>query len=74
MDMYYKYKDAFSWRDETGLCPNIEVDIDFKDKPPFFIRPYHVKEDKVILDKNMKRLCCLGIIKESFQHIQVQSC
>ena len=30
-----------------------------------FIRPYHVKEeDKKILDKEMKRLCYLGILKE----------
>ena len=37
------------------------------DKSPFFIRPYHVKEeDKKILDKEMKRLCYLGILKEDF--------
>ena len=35
------------------------------DKTPFFIRPYHVREeDKRILDKEMKRLCYLGIVKE----------
>ena len=42
MEMY-KYKDAFSLRDEIGTCPNIEVEIDVMDKSPFFIRPYHVK-------------------------------
>ena len=26
MDMLYKYKDAFSLRDEIGTCLNIEVD------------------------------------------------
>ena len=67
MDMLFKYKDAFSLRDETGTCPNIEVDIDMTDKSPFFIRPYHViEEDKVIIDKEMKRLCYLGILKEGF--------
>ena len=36
-------------------------------KSPFFIRPYHVKEeDKKILDKEMKTLCYLGILKEGF--------
>ena len=25
MGMLYKYKEAFSLRDETGTCPNIEV-------------------------------------------------
>ena len=66
-DMIYKYKEAFSLRDEIGTCPNIEIDIDVTDKTPFFIRPYQVKEeDKRVLDKEMKRLCYLGILKEGF--------
>ena len=66
-DMIYKYKDAYSLRDEIGTCPNIEIDIDIMDKMPFFIRPYQVKEeDKRVLDKEMKRLCHLGILKEGF--------
>ena len=66
-DMIYKYKDAFSLRDEIGTCPNIEIDTDITDKTPFFIRQYHAKEeDKKILDKEMKRLCYLGILKEAF--------
>ena len=44
MVMLYEYKDAFSLRDEIGICPNIEVEIDVTDKSPFFIRTYHVKE------------------------------
>ena len=44
--MLYKYKEVFSLRDEIGTCPNIEVKINIMDKSPFFIRPYHVKEDK----------------------------
>ena len=33
----------------------------------FFIRPFHAKEeDKAILDKEMKRLCYLEILKEGF--------
>ena len=65
-DMTYKYKDAFSLRDEIGTYPNIEIDRD-TDKTPFFSRPYHVKEeDKRILDKEMKILCYLGILKEGF--------
>ena len=52
MDMLYKYKDAFSLRDEIGSCPNIEVEIDFTGKSPFFIRPYYVREEnKNVLDK-----------------------
>ena len=35
MDMLYKYRDAFSLRDEIGTCPNIEVEIDITDKSPF---------------------------------------
>ena len=64
-DLLYKYKDAFSLRDEIGLCPNIEIEINVTDKSPFFIRPFHVsEEDKVILDKEMRQLCYLGILKE----------
>ena len=43
MDMLYKYREAFSLRDEIGTCPNIEVQIGVTDKSPFFFRPYHVK-------------------------------
>ena len=72
-DMIYKYREAFSLRDEIGTCPDIEIDIDVTDKTPFFIRPYQVREeDKRVLDKEMKRLCYLGILKEFFQHIPVQ--
>ena len=67
MDMLYKYKDSFSLRDQIGTCPNIEVEIDIMDKSPFFIRPYHVKEEvKTLIDKEMKCLCYLGILKEGF--------
>ena len=43
MDLLYKYREAFSLMDEIGTCPNIKVEIDVKDKSPFFIRPYHVR-------------------------------
>ena len=37
------------------------------DKSPFIIRPYHIKEeDKNFIDKEMKHLCFLGILKEGF--------
>ena len=36
MDMLYKYKDAFSLRDEIGICLNKEIEIDITDKSPFF--------------------------------------
>ena len=65
--LLYQYKDAFSLRDEIGTCPNIEVKIDVTDKSPFFIQPFHAKEeDKSILDKEMNRLCYLDILKEGF--------
>ena len=67
MDMLFKYKEAFSPRDEIGTCPSIEVEIEVTDKLPFFIRPYHVREeDKTIIDKEIKRLCYMGILKEGF--------
>ena len=67
MEMLYKYKDVFNLRDEIGTCPNIEVEIDATDKSPFFIRPYHVKEeDKGLIGKEMKCSCYLNILKEGF--------
>ena len=67
MDMLYKYKESFSLRDEISTCPNIEVEIEVMDKSPFFIRPYHVREeDKEVIDKEMKRLCYMGIVKDGF--------
>ena len=55
MDMLFEYEEAFSLRDEMGTCPNNEVEIDVTDKSPFFIRPYHVREeDKAFIDKEMK--------------------
>ena len=66
-ELHYEYKDALSLRDEIRTCPNIEVDIDVTDKTPFFIRPFHAKEeDKAILHKEMKRLCYLKTLKEGF--------
>ena len=46
MDMLYKYREAFSLRDEIDTCPNIEVEVGITDKSPFFIRPYHVRKTK----------------------------
>ena len=37
MDMLYRYKEAFSLRDENGTCPNIEVEIEVMDKSPFLL-------------------------------------
>ena len=55
MNMLYKCKEAFSLRDEISTCPNIEVGMELTDKLPFFIRPYHIREeDKKVIDKGMK--------------------
>ena len=55
MKMLYEYKDVFSLRDEIGTGPNIEVNIEVMDNSPFFIWPYHVKEeDRAVLDKEMR--------------------
>ena len=60
-----QYKSAFSLRDEIGLCPNLEVHLEIKDKTPFFLRPFPVKEtDKEIVDKEMRKGCLLGIMKK----------
>ena len=47
MDILYKYKDAFSLRDEIGTYLNIEVEIDVTDKSPFLL-------DHIMLRKKIK--------------------
>ena len=55
MEILYKYREAFSLRDEKGMCPNIEIEIEVTDKSSFFIRPYHVREeDKAFINKEMR--------------------
>ena len=47
--------------------PKYSGRIEVTDRSPFFIRPFHAREeDKAILDKEMKRLCYLGILTEDF--------
>ena len=60
-----KYKTAFSLRDEIGLCPNMEVELELTDTSPFFIRPFPIKEsEKEVVDKEMRKGCLLGISKK----------
>ena len=40
LKMLYEYKDVFSLRDEIGMCPNIQVNIEVTDNSPFFIQPF----------------------------------
>ena len=65
--LIYKYKDAFSLRDEIATCSNIEVEINVMEKSTFFIRPFHAREeDKALLDREIKMSCYLVILKEGF--------
>ena len=60
-----KYKAAVSLRDEIGLCPNMEVELELTDTSPFFIRPFPIKEsEKEVVDKDMRKGCLLGILKK----------
>ena len=49
MDMLYKYKVAFSLRDEIGTCPNIRVEIYVTDKSPFL-------SQNIMLEKRVRKL------------------
>ena len=49
IDMLYKYKDAFSLRDDIGTCPNIEVEIDLIDKSPFLL-------GHIMLERKIRKL------------------
>ena len=57
------FTDIFSLRDKIGTCPFIEVHLKLKDKMPFFVRLYPMKEEqKKVIQKEMDRLEHLGII------------
>ena len=60
-----QFTDVFSLRDEIGTYPFIEVHLKLKDKTPFFVRPYPMKEEqKKVIQKEMDRLEHLGIIRK----------
>ena len=59
----FKYREAFSLRNEIELCPNMEVKLELKDKTPFYIRPFPIKvEEKIIVE--MRKGCLLGILRK----------
>ena len=61
----YKYNEAFSLRDEIGLCPSMEIELELNDETPFFIRPFPIKEnEKDVVDKEMRKGCLLGILRK----------
>ena len=60
-----KYREALSLMDEIGLCPNMEVKLEFKDKTPFYIIPFPTKEkEKIIVDREMRKGCLVGILRK----------
>ena len=53
-NLFIKYGEAFSFRDEISICPNIEVDLQVINKSPLFIGTFHVKEEyKSMIDREM---------------------
>ena len=66
MHMIIKYKQAFSFRDEIGECPNIKTDIKIIDESLFFVRPFKIcEEDKPLKDNQMERSVFLGILSKN---------
>ena len=63
--LLYKYKDAFSLRDEIGLCPNIEIKIDVTDKSPFSLDHLMPMRKKSNFGQR-KEMTYLGILKDGF--------
>ena len=60
-----QFTDIFSLRDEIGTFPFIEVHLKLKDKMPFFVRPFPMREEqKKVIQKEMDRLKHLGIIQK----------
>ena len=66
MDMLYKYKEAFSLRDEIGTCPNRGRDRSLRQITILYQTVPCERRGQAIIDKEMKRLCYIGILKEGF--------
>ena len=65
MQTIIKYREAFSLRDEIGLCPHMQVELELSDTTPFFIRPFPIAEsEKALVDKEMRKGVLLGILKK----------
>ena len=64
-DLLFKYRGALSLRNDIGICPNIEVDLQVIDKSPCFILPFHVaKEGTPMIDTEMLRWLYLCTLKQ----------
>ena len=61
LDKVEQFTDVFSFRDEIGTCPFIEVHLKLKDETPFFVTPMR-EEQKKVIQKEMDRLKHFGII------------
>ena len=60
-----QFTDIFSFRDEIGTCPFIEVHLKLKDETPFLVRLYPMREEeKKVIQKKMDRLEHLVIIQK----------
>ena len=60
-----QFTDIFSLGDKIGTCPFIEVHLKLKDKTPFFVRPYPMREEqKKVIQKEVDRLKHLAIIRK----------
>ena len=46
-DLLYKYKGAFSLRDEIGLCPNIKIEIDMSLTSPHSLLDHFMPMRKI---------------------------
>ena len=50
--MLHKNRDTLSLRDEICTCPTIAI----VESSQFIFRPFHIKEDKSFISKQVKRL------------------
>ena len=64
-DVLFKYRAAFSLRDEIGTCPDLKINLQLHDTSPFYIRPFPCKEEhKDIIDREMRKGVKLGILRK----------
>ena len=70
-----QFTDVFILRDEIGTCPFIEVYLKLKDKTPFFVRPYPMREEqKKVIQKRNGQTRAFGHYSERTDPLQLTDC
>ena len=58
-DLIKEHHDSSSLQYEIGTCLQVEEHLKLHDEVPFFVHPYAIKEQKLVIQKEMN---CLEVL------------